>query len=629
MQIRFDKTKKEEKDLVLEENVPVMVEENTYVYFMTNDWTVVVEKLKKLGCKRPTKKDFKESRLHRNVRKKMAQIKASWSIAATKEYEVLNYYDVESDKAFFVVLNQFRTEQKPLAQMIEIICSEDKEKIIQFAKKGLDIEQRFEYGLSFLMLAANYNKYESIKTLIEVGADVNARDVDGLTPLMHAVASNALESVKLLLQNKKIDIDAADCNGQTALIIAAYYGYIDILKLLIKVGANVNYSSLLGEIALHESILNNKYEAAIILMEAGADLNKADVKGNTPFLDAVKVDNVLIESELIKRGVRLSNEDKEKFAAMAACNNSKKTFNYLIDNEFFSDREIQFGIALSIAFNHIDCAVSLIRKSEDAHKSVLTAFCFSCATNMTVIVDKFIDDLSFINELSLFDMTPLMCACYCSSEDVARKLIERGAEINLTNKSGKTALMYAAGCENAKVVRLLIQNGAEKSVKDKDGNDYEYYARNPEKRSFTDILFEKLTLKKEDAGKKRKGNIPLERQSFIDRFNWYLQRYFEHYPNNKTSDIYTPVRLSKQTFSKINSNRDSSFHPRKKNVLLLAAGLKLTQRETEDLLQSAGYSFDENDIKDTIVKKFLSIQNWNILDWNIELYRKTGKVMFK
>ena len=53
MSLKFDKTKKEGKDLVLEENVPVMVQEKTYVYFMTNDWSSLSKKLKAFGYKKP------------------------------------------------------------------------------------------------------------------------------------------------------------------------------------------------------------------------------------------------------------------------------------------------------------------------------------------------------------------------------------------------------------------------------------------------------------------------------------------------------------------------------------------------------------------------------------------------
>lgn len=629
MSLKFDKSKKEEKDLVLEENVPIMVQETTYVYFMTNDWTKVVEKVKKLGCRTPTEKDFTETlKLHRNVKNKMAQIKASWSITATKEYEVLNYYNAETDKAFFAVLNQLRPEKKPLAKMLDIICAEDNEAIINFAKQGFDIEQRFEYGLSLTMWAAIHNKYESLKTLIEVGADINVYDSEGVTPLMYAVSYNALESIKVLLHDKNIDINASDANGQTALMTAAHCGYTDSVKLLIDAGANVNASSLLGETALHQSILNKKDDVSIILMDAKADINKTDTKNNTPFLDAIKVDDVFIEKELIKRGVKLSNNGKENYVEVAAFNNSKQSFNFFIEKNLISDKEIQLGIALAIAFKHIDCATSLIRRSADQHKSALTAFCFSCATNQKIVIDNLINDLSFINEFSSFDMTPLMCACYDNSEDTARMLIERGADINLANKDGKTALMCAAERENIKVIRLLIQNGANKSSKDKDGNTYEYYALNLDKKSFVDILFEKLTQKQIEIKDEHKDIIPKERKSFTDRLYWHIQKYLEQHPDKKESHIYKPARISKQTFSHMKNSCKKNYRPEKINVLRLASGLELSQKETEDLLQSAGYYFDENDVIDTVVKNSLSMRNWSLKRWDIEISIKMGKEVF-
>ncbi len=627
MSLKFDKTKKEGKDLVLEENVPVMVLKKTYVYFMTNDWSSLSKKLKAFGYKKPTEKDFRENpALHKNVRNKMAQLKATWSITTTIRNDILNYYEADKDQAYFIFLDEINGKKTPAFKMLEAIFDEETEIIRDNIKKGYDIEQRLENGLTFLMCAISYNKLDSLKMLLKLGADVNASAMNATTPLMYAVKNNSLGAIKLLLQQKTINIDAVDSNGLTALMMAAHCGYVDAVKLLIDAGANVNIASLYGETALHQSILNKKNDVSIILMDNGADLNKADAKGDTPFLDAIKVDDALIESELISRGARLGNNGKEKYVEVAAFNNSKESFNCLIEKRLLSDKEIQLGIALAIAFKHIDCAISLIRKSADQHESALTAFCFSCATNQKIVIDNFVDDLSFINEFSFFDMTPLMCSCYDRSGDIARKLIERGAEINLANKDGRTALMCAAEHENTKVIRLLIQNGADKSAKDKDGNTYEFYAKNPDKKSFVDILFEKLTQKQVNVKDEHKDIIPTECKSFKDKLYWHIQKYHERYPGTKDSNIYKSAGISKQTFS--NMKKAKNHRPEKRNIQRLSAGLELSLKQAEDLMQSAGCYFDENDVIDTVVKDHLLKRNWNMIFWDIEIYNRIGKKFF-
>eukprot|EP00919_Chromeraceae_sp_WS-2016_P008855 GHVR01020799.1.p1 GENE.GHVR01020799.1~~GHVR01020799.1.p1 ORF type:complete len:114 (+),score=4.60 GHVR01020799.1:440-781(+) len=59
-----------------------------------------------------------------------------------------------------------------------------------------------------------------------------------------------------------------------------------------------------------------------------------------------------------------------------------------------------------------------------------------------------------------------MSASRYGRKDVARLLIERGADINLQNKEGCTALGF---CDRSKVAKLLIENGADVNHKDKYG----------------------------------------------------------------------------------------------------------------------------------------------------------------
>lgn len=72
-------------------------------------------------------------------------------------------------------------------------------------------------------------------------------------------------------------------------------------------------------------------------------------------------------------------------------------------------------------------------------------------------------DLNFTDENG---MTPLQNACYKGRYDVAKVLIERGADVN-SNKHvhGYTALMFAALGGHVRVVSLLLENGADATAK--------------------------------------------------------------------------------------------------------------------------------------------------------------------
>lgn len=60
--------------------------------------------------------------------------------------------------------------------------------------------------------------------------------------LIKCIQDNDLEGAKLCLKEKKTRIDCVDENGMTAISHAAYKGNIELCKILLDRGANVNSS---------------------------------------------------------------------------------------------------------------------------------------------------------------------------------------------------------------------------------------------------------------------------------------------------------------------------------------------------------------------------------------------------
>lgn len=121
--------------------------------------------------------------------------------------------------------------------------------------------------------------------------------------------------------------------------------------------------------------------------------------------------------------------------------------------------------------------------------------------------------------------------------------------------------------------------------------------------------------------------MQMKHQPFCEQFDLSLQTYWQRYPSNKQSDIYKPVGLSKQTFSKIRSNTNPNYHPKKKNVLLIAIGLNLPIVQTESLLASAGYVFDEKSKAEMLLKKFIENRVFNMQVIEETIYRECGTTL--
>jgi len=128
--------------------------------------------------------------------------------------------------------------------------------------------------------------------LIDEGANVNAKEDSGYTPLNRASAGPGqdLGLIRRLI-DKGADVNAPGPNGRTPLSSAAQSGNLDVAKLLVAQGADVNASNDyhgpintgdIGGTILQVAInYAPTEEMAKWLVEGGAKLNQKDPFGNT------------------------------------------------------------------------------------------------------------------------------------------------------------------------------------------------------------------------------------------------------------------------------------------------------------------------------------------------------------
>jgi len=114
---------------------------------------------------------------------------------------------------------------------------------------------------------------EDTQALIDAGADVDKGDAGGFRPLMCAAVEGRSEIIGLLLQ-RGARVDATDGYGRTAMSWAVTKGDFDgSAKVLIQFGANVNKADEGGFTPLMRSALADHPRCFALLLESGADVN--------------------------------------------------------------------------------------------------------------------------------------------------------------------------------------------------------------------------------------------------------------------------------------------------------------------------------------------------------------------
>ncbi|KFM83143.1 Ankyrin repeat and KH domain-containing protein 1, partial [Stegodyphus mimosarum] len=153
--------------------------------------------------------------------------------------------------------------------------------------RGANKEHRNLSDYTPLSLAASGGYVNIIKLLLNHGAEINARCRNclfcrtgsklGISPLMLAAMNGHTQAVKLLLDMGS-DINAQiETNRNTALTLACFQGRQDVVSLLLDRKANVEHRAKTGLTPLMEAASGGFVEVGKVLIDKGADVNAPPV----------------------------------------------------------------------------------------------------------------------------------------------------------------------------------------------------------------------------------------------------------------------------------------------------------------------------------------------------------------
>lgn len=159
-----------------------------------------------------------------------------------------------------------------------------------------------------LIEATARNDIDAAHRLIAAGANVNAQDENRDSAFLLAGAEGRLEILKMTLA-AGADLAATNRYGGTALIPASHHGHVETVRELLKTAIDVDHVNRLGWTALLEvAILGDgserHLEIARLLIARGANLNLADREGVTPLAHARQRRHEALAALLAEAGAR-------------------------------------------------------------------------------------------------------------------------------------------------------------------------------------------------------------------------------------------------------------------------------------------------------------------------------------
>ncbi|MGB0893311.1 MAG: ankyrin repeat domain-containing protein [Parashewanella sp.] len=340
-------------------------------------------------------------------------------------------------------------------------------------------------GVTLLMLAASYGHTGCLKLLLETKDikidDINAQDKEGWTALKHAVKESNIGCIKLLIASKastEVIVKEGEKNW-SPLTIAARYGDLESMRLLLAAGADINCTD--GEqqqwTPLLTAIVWGHSQCAIFLLQCGANPNTESKDNRTPLTAAVILGDVNIVTLLIKKGAQIDRKDNEKpqsAIGLAIAQQDLPCLEKLLSANGNPNTLCHHGnTALCEIIKHHRASVNIIPFIElllEHGASIITPEGNAISAAIQVGDTQAFNLLIKHTSLTLLDSpldvpdkqdkTPLRYAVEKESLPAICSLVEHGASINALDEHNKTPLWYAVTLGKDSSTLCLLQEGA-------------------------------------------------------------------------------------------------------------------------------------------------------------------------
>ena len=312
-----------------------------------------------------------------------------------------------------------------------------------------------------------------VRLLITQGLDVNAAQPDGMTAL-HWAAQRGDAGGAQMLMYAGARVDAVTRNGNyTPLHLAARNGRSVTVKALLAAGADVNAMTSTGAAtALHFAASNGDPLTVMALLDKGASVDTREgAWGQTPLMWAASANRLAALDMLIKRGASL--ELASKIEDMSAKEKAERAMLVQRGRRVAAMKAADAApaapaaapatprVAVAVAAPAPVAPPGAPVKRDSAtpplqtgfnnrgptygdligNKGGLTALLFAVRDGSDECVARLLEAGAKVNHVSEGDHTsPLLMATINGRFDMAKMLLEKGADVKLQSDAGATPL---------------------------------------------------------------------------------------------------------------------------------------------------------------------------------------------
>jgi ankyrin repeat protein len=301
---------------------------------------------------------------------------------------------------------------------------------------------------------------------------------DNARPSLTAAVKNGDKVTLRALIRQKVDVNAADPDGSTALHWASYRDDLESADLLIHAGAKVNAANDLGVTPLWPASENGSSAMVRRLLDAGANPNAALLSGETPLMVASRAGYPDVVEQLLNKGANPNAHGTRGQTALmwAVAQKHPGVVKVLIAHhaDIQQKSEVWSEVMAVPPHGYLPYNKAIPHGGE-------TALMFAARVGDLESARLLVAAGAHVNDADAWGVSATTLAAHSGFRDLVEFLLDKGADPNAA-PNGFTALHEAIMRRDEKMVVVLLDHGADANAPLKTWT--------PTRRSSEDFHFE-------------------------------------------------------------------------------------------------------------------------------------------
>uniref|UniRef100_K1QU13 Ankyrin-1 n=1 Tax=Magallana gigas TaxID=29159 RepID=K1QU13_MAGGI len=456
-------------------------------------------------------------------------------------------------------------------------------------RHGISVDFLNEKKDTALLWATKCGHVDTVKCLLSLGADPNKGNDKGSTAFYWAIRYEHTDIVCLLLNNTqtKVDIKKERKSGLRApIVLASAIGNNEIVKLLLKHGADPNHEITGGQTPLHHACKEGHTDVVRTLLEFKADFTVKNARGDNALLLAGQLGNTDIVSILLDLGDDPTHRNNLGHDLWSYAMASPDLLDTLLENDA-APAEGKSHFFTAARHGHIEMINYLLEAGQnptelDSNRN--TFLHYATSFNQSKVIRAFHKIVS-VDAQNDMGETCLHISVNAGFVQCTETLLEVKASTNIPNKRGENILHIAAMSKHTtpKIAKMIVVHTIEThdweslNATDSFGNNALHIAA---KVAVPEVLWKFRWLRFKDLDED--GNTPLHKavrsgedseglEIMLDIFEMMNRDGNVNQPNNKKETVLHLAALE-------------GYHNAIKRLIYLKADLEATDSKDNTIL---------------------------------------------